>query len=121
MGVAEDVIEAGNVMDLMRDRIQEVIQYISGSRRQQLDHSQTVAASSQQMSASMEDVSYAAQELAKMAVELQEAIGYFKLYKLKKGRACGSAFFMFGNSNKCFFSNFLAELRVLLSLRSEFA
>jgi hypothetical protein len=100
MGVAEVVTEAGNAMDTMRDRIQEVIQSISGSRRQQLDHSQTVAASSQHMSAPMEDVCYAAQELAKMAVELQEAIGHFKLYKLKKDRAYGSAFFMFRNSTQ---------------------
>jgi methyl-accepting chemotaxis protein len=82
MGVAEDVTEAGTAMDTMRDRIQEVVQYIqrvSQTTVEVNDHSQTVAASSQQMSASMEDVSYAAQELAKMAVELQEAIGQFKL------------------------------------------
>ncbi|MGD6875803.1 methyl-accepting chemotaxis protein [Bacillus infantis] len=82
MGVAEDVTEAGTAMDTMRDRIQEVVQYIQRVSQTTIevnDHSQTVAASSQQMSASMEDVSYAAQELAKMAVELQEAIGQFKL------------------------------------------
>ncbi|WP_396349965.1 methyl-accepting chemotaxis protein [Bacillus infantis] len=82
MGVAEDVTEAGTAMDTMRDRIQDVVQYIQRVSQTTIevnDHSQTVAASSQQMSASMEDVSYAAQELAKMAVELQEAIGQFKL------------------------------------------